>query len=404
MGWKSKQTWIVLGVGLLILIAGLIYSIRLGDTLRYWDEEEYFIYVKNYLSSHIFSFDGIHPTAIRPPGYPFLLMIIASFGATRVILRMLNFIALAASVIIFYFWLKEQADSRAGLIGLGLIIFYPVLFYAAGTFFPQTIGTMFLIIALYLISKKKLRLWQVCVAGLVFGGLILTIPTFAFGIPLIGFWLVWREKTWKLALLFLTAASLMVGVWTFRNYRVFNTFVFVTTDSGFNFLMGNAPETTPNSGLTIDFDKYKNQAVDLNEVQADVFYREKAIGFISDNEAHAIQLYFLKVLNYFNFRNDMRTQGESSSLKDVVMLIGYGALILVFLVRIFCFRVLRFSDFEIFLSTFYLLSAFVYAIFFTRIRFRLPFDYLLMAVDALFLRNLLVNWFDHIRSLRGNLS
>ena len=404
MDWKRKQTWIVFVVVLLILLAGLIYSIRLGDTLRYWDEEEYFIYVKNYLGSQIFSFDGIHPTAIRPPGYPFLLMAVAAFGADRVILRMLNFIALAASVIFFYFWLKEQADSRAGVIGLGLIACYPVLFYAAGTFFPQTIGALLLLIALYLVSKKKLRLWQVCAAGLVFGGLILTIPTFAFGIPLIVLWLVWSKKTWKSALLFFAAACLVVGLWTFRNYRVFNTFVFVTTDSGFNFLMGNAPETTPKTGLTIDFDKYKNEAVGLDEVQADAFYRTRALNFILDNKTHAIRLYFAKVLNYFNYRNDLLTQGESSTLKDVVMLLGYGALILIMLIRIAFARVIKFSDLEILLFLFYFLSACVYAVFFTRIRFRLPFDYLLIAIDALFIQNLVMRWSQKRLDLRRNSS
>jgi 4-amino-4-deoxy-L-arabinose transferase-like glycosyltransferase len=402
MNWKSKQIWFVFGIVLLILLGGWIYSFRLGDTLRYWDEQEYFIYVKNFLITHTFTFDGIHPTALRPPGYPFLLMAFGALGAGRVILRMLNFIALAASIVIFYLWLKDQSDARAGVIGVGLIVLYPVLFYTAGTFFPQTFGAFLFLLTLYIVSKKPLTLWQAVGAGIIFGGLILTIPTFAYGIPLIGLWLIWRERPWRSAILFVIAAGLVIGIWTLRNYRVFNTFVFVTTDSGFNFLMGNAPETTPNSGLTIDFDKYKNEAVGLDEVQADAFYRARAMGFVSDNKMHAVQLYFSKVLNYFNFRNDMRTQGESSLLKDAVMLIGYGTLILILLLRIICFRLFRFSDWEIFLLLFYLFSAFVYAVFFTRIRFRLPFDYLLIAVDALFLRNIFMRWFERHQPLGRN--
>ena len=402
MNWKGKQIWFVLGIVLLLLLAGWIYSIRLGDTLRFWDEQEYFIYVKNFLVTHTFTFDGIHPTALRPPGYPFLLMAFEAIGADRVILRMLNFLALAASIVIFYLWLKEQSDARAGVIGVSLIVCYPVLFYAAGTFFPQTFGAFLFLLALYIVSKKPLTLWKAGIAGLVFGGLILTIPTFAFGIPLIGLWLVWRERAWRSVVLFVMAASLMIGIWTLRNYHVFNTFVFVTTDSGFNFLMGNAPETTPNSGLTIDFNKYKNEAVGLDEVQADAFYRSKAMQFILDNKTHVLQLYFLKVLNYFNFRNDMRTEGESSLLKDTVMLIGYGGLILILLLRIICFRLFRFSNWEILLLLFYLLSAFVYAVFFTRIRFRLPFDFLLIAVDALFLRNVVMRWFERSHALGRN--
>lgn len=402
MNWQSKQTWFVLVIVILILLAGWIYSILLGDTLRYWDEEEYFIYVKNFLVTHTFTFDGIHSTAMRPPGYPFLLMAFGALGADRVILRMLNFLALAASIVIFYLWLKEHADARAGVIGVGLIVCYPVLFYAAGTFFPQTVGALLFLLTLYIVSKKPLTLWQAGIAGLVLGCLILTIPTFAFGIPLIGLWLVWRERAWRSAVLFVMAAGLMIGIWTLRNYRVFNTFVFVATNSGFNLLIGNAPETTPNSGLTIDFNKFKDEAAGLDELQADAFYRAKAMRFILDNKTQALQLYFYKVLNYFNFRNNMLTQGESSSLVNAVMLIGYGALVLILLVRIICFRHFKFSDWEIFLLLFYLSSAFVHAVFFTRIRFRLPFDFLLIALDALFLRNVVMRWFERPQHLGKN--
>lgn len=299
MNWKGKQTRFIFSIVLLILLAGCIYSIRLGDTLRYWDEQEYFIYIKNFLITHTFTFDGVHPTALRPPGYPLLLVFFAALGAGRVFLRMLNFVALAASVIILYLWLKEHADAKAGMIGVGLIVCYPVLFYAAGTFFPQTFGGFLFLLTLYLVSKKTLRLWHTGIAGLLLGVLILTIPIFAFGIPLIGVWLVWRERAWRFAVLFVMAAGLMIGIWTFRNFRVFHAFVFVATDSGFNFLVGNAPETTPNSGITIDFNKYLNETVSLDEVQADAFYRAKALGFILDDKKHAIQLYFSKLLNYF---------------------------------------------------------------------------------------------------------
>jgi len=401
---KNKVTWIVICVCLLVLIGGWIYSVRLGDTLRYWDEEEYFIYVKNFLSTHTFTFDGVNPTAMRPPGYPFVLMALGAIGVDRIGLRMLNFVALAAAIVILYFWVKEHLDAIAGLIAVGLTVCYPVLFYAAGTFFPQTLGAALFLLTLYMITRKKVRIWQAIIAGLLFGYLILTIPIFIFGVLLIGIWLICREHAWRTAVLFVLATGLIIGIWTLRNYRVFNTFVYVATDAGFNLLMGNAPETTPNSGLTIDFNKYKNEAAGLDEIQADTYYRDRAIRFILDDKVHAIKLYFSKVLNFFNFRNEMLTQGESSSLRDIVMLLGYGGLILILLVRIVIFRTFRFSDLEFFLLVFYLLSALVYAVFFTRIRFRLPFDYLLIAFDTIFLRNVIARWSENRKPLREELT
>ncbi len=383
---KNNIAWVIFVIALLVLIGGWIYSVRLGDTLRYWDEEEYFIYIKNFLSTHIYTFDGINATALRPPGYPFILMLFGALGVGRIGLRMLNFVALAGSFIILYYWLKEHLDATAGLIAIGLSICYPVLFYAAGTFFPQTLGAAIFLLVLYFFTKKPLRIWQAAVAGLIFGYLVLTIPIFIFGALLICLWLILRDHAWRTAAVFIVMSGLVIGIWTLRNYRVFNTFVFVATDSGFNFLMGNAPETTPNSGLTIDFNKYKNETSGMDEIQADAYYRNRAIQFIQNDKSHAVSLYFSKLLNFFNFRNEMLTQGESSSLRDLVMLLGYGSLILILLIRIVSFRLFKFTSFEVFLLLFYFLSAFVYAVFFTRIRFRLPFDYLLIAFDAVFLR------------------
>jgi 4-amino-4-deoxy-L-arabinose transferase-like glycosyltransferase len=398
MDRKGRQTWIMFGIVLAVLLAGLVYSLKLGDSMRYWDEKEYFIFVKNYVSQHFFSYDGIHPTARRPPGYPFLLMFFGMLGADTVVLRFMNFILLAASMTILYFWLKERSGGWAGLIGIGLMVCYPVLFYTAGTFFPQTLGAFLFLVALYLILMKPLKLWHAVIAGLIFGLLVLTIPTFAFGIPLIGLWLIWREKAWRSAILFVVLSCLVVGVWTWRNYRVFHSFVFVTTDSGFNLLMGNAPETTPNSGLTIDFQKYTKQATGMSEVEADVFYRNTAINYILEDKAQAVSLYIRKFLNFFNYRNDLRTAGETSSLNDIVMLVGYGGLLFVLLVRLCSFRLVKLNEQDILLLTFYLLSAIVYAVFFTRIRFRLPFDYLIIFMDAMFLNSLVVRWQEHRRA------
>jgi len=133
-------------------------------------------------------------------------------------------------------------------------------------------------------------------------------------------------------------------------------------------------------------------------VEADVFYRNTAINYILEDKAQAVSLYIRKFLNFFNYRNDLRTAGETSSLNDIVMLVGYGGLLFVLLVRLCSFRLVKLNEQDILLLTFYLLSAIVYAVFFTRIRFRLPFDYLIIFMDAMFLNSLVVRWQEHRRA------
>lgn len=71
------------------------------------------------------------------------------------------------------------------------------------------------------------------------------------------------------------------------------------------------------------------------------------------------------------------------------MLVTYYPLLALMLLRLMLRRRVPVSPFEGYLLALYLLGALVQAVFFTRIRFRVPFDLLLIALDALFLSYLI---------------
>jgi hypothetical protein len=189
----------------------------------------------------------------------------------------------------------------------------------------------------------------------------------------------------------LAGALLVLGLWTVRNYTSFGSFVFISSNSGENLLLGNSENTRPNAGTNIDISAYQAQTQEMNEVERDNFYRAAALDYIREHPARTARLYLLKVLNYFNFRNELTTESEGSSLRDLLVLITYGPLLLVFIARLAFIPLRRtlsplpFSRFEILLAVLYGLSALTSAVFFTRIRFRLPFDILLIMLAAIFL-------------------
>ena len=49
----------------------------------------------------------------------------------------------------------------------------------------------------------------------------------------------------------------VIGLWSIRNYYVFNSFVFVSTNGGFNLLLGNSKNTEPNLGVNTDISQYE---------------------------------------------------------------------------------------------------------------------------------------------------
>jgi cation transport ATPase len=182
---------------------------------------------------------------------------------------------------------------------------------------------------------------------------------------------------------------IILSMWSIRNYRVFDTFVFVSTNGGENLLLGNSENTIPNAGRKVSIWKYENEASGMSEVERDRYLGQQAFEYIKNNKVRTLQLYGLKVLNYFNYRNELVTETGMGQIRDFLMLLTYGLLLAIFILRLLFAGRYRLNAFEALLIIVYIANAFFSAIFFTRIRFRLPFDYLAIMVVALFIGRVL---------------
>jgi 4-amino-4-deoxy-L-arabinose transferase-like glycosyltransferase len=397
---------IVLVLSSLVIIAGVFYSFHLGDDLRYPDEHRYFALAKNLSFKQIYSFDGKQPTTSRPPGYPLLLSLFVSFGANLPTLRLLNFISLGFSIYLIHLILKNISSQFKSFLGALLIVCYPVLFYTAGTLYPQTTGSFALLSILLVLSRPKMNsLKPFFLIGLLFGYLILAIPIFILCLILVIAWILlfMKERKIKATLTIVLTSCLMLSIWSARNYIVFKEYIFISSNSGLNLLLGNSENTTPNAGTNVDISNYKLEASNLNHINQDKYYRSKAIEFIINHKRWSLILYLKKFLNYFNYKNEMATKTEGSFMKNLIMLMTYGPLLLLFVLRIFLMRQFKISKFEFLLISLYISSGLFYAIFFTRIRFRLPFDILLIIVVSMFLSNVLrtLTITEYNTSIRG---
>lgn len=391
--YQKKKIILVL-ITVLFGIASIGYSLYLGNVLRYPDERWYFNdYAQNLAKRHMFSRDGISPTAFHPPVYPLLLggLVMLGLGVTAV--RLLNFLFLFLTWLLLFFWLEKRFPGPTSLFALLLVLGYPVLFYTAGTLYPQTLGAFFFVLALIFFWQEPFRWYYALLGGISMGLAVLTVPTFLF-VPffMLVFALAFRRSLLRGAFLLFVFTFATIAPWVIRNYLVFNRFALLSTNFGINLLIGNNPSTTPNSGVNVDISAIVREAEHLDEFQANQFYALKAVRFILENPRHYLALYFLKFLNYFNFRNELATVSESSMLKDLIMLVTYGTLMLIALIRLVLIHRYPLEKDELFMILCYLASAFVIAIFFTRIRFRLPFDYLLIVLDARFLGKLVADF------------
>jgi hypothetical protein len=385
---------------LLYLLVGVIYSALISPVSRFPDEIEYLKLSHNLVAGPGYSMDGVHLTASRPPGYPFFLAAIRFVGGDVFSFRVVQFLLLAATLFLTYRLCSERKIFAGLLIVTGLAALYPVLFYTSGTLYPQTLSAFLFILVLNLALIDPRGLVINIFTGLVFGVLILEVPTFLLTmfVALGAFWF-YKLLRARDALIIVLAASLVVGTWSTRNAIVFHRFIPLTTNSGLNFLEGNNPDASPyeaaaNKGMETYYDQAEK--LGLDEFQSDRFYRDAALAWIEANPGRALVLYLDKVLNFFNIVNVYSSQIQStvSPWKQAVLAVGYLILVGLLFARLMERRRFPLIPREKAFLMIYVLSAFTSAIFFTRIRHRLPFDFLIIAVVGLYLSRRLEAWME----------
>lgn len=404
---RENAGLVVSGLVLIVLLAGFAYSLHLGDRLRYPDEESYTTIARNLVVTSMYTLDGVHPTAYRPPGYPFLLAAVDFSGGNVPASRIVNYIALSVAIALLFGITRRQHGPLAGLLAAVMAICYPVVFYTAGTLYPQTVATLMLVIVLWLyFGERELNVWRAAGVGVVSGLLILTVPTFAFLLLFVGGW-EFCEKRWKcfksMGVVALSAV-LTLSPWLVRNRLVFDSTVFVSSNSGINLLLGNSENTTPNAGVNVDISAYRARAGGMNEIEQNRFYTGEAVRYVLRNPVRSARLYARKFLNYFNYRNQLRISSESSTARDAIMLLTYGIVLLLAAVRLVLAARFPLSRYERFVFLLYLLNGAFAAIFFTRIRFRLPFDLLLISVSAIFLSRIVESILDGQAAADGSVA
>lgn len=367
---------------LFFLFAGLIYSFHLGNKFLFPDEGEYYTFAKNIAEGHGYTLDGKTPSTWRTPGYPlFLSLFIKIAGASPVFLRYLNFIGLALCVYFIHAILRrETARSGSGLSAM-LLVLYGVLFYTAGTLFPQTICSLVIVLIIWVVTGPDFSYARAVIFGFLSAFMIMILPATIFIPPLVVLWMFFPNKyhvLWKAMVSALVVVA-CISIWAVRNYREFGEFIPLSTEGGINLYLGNNPNTDVMAWWKSDSAELQQKTEKLTATERNRFYTREAIKFWKESPASAIRLYLLKFLNYFNFRNTFVVASEFNVFRSVIMFLTYYPLLLCLIFRLFYIYKQPLSRVELLFVLLYFGSAFFYSIFIPRIRYRLPFDVLLIA-------------------------
>ena len=313
------------------------------------------------------------------------------FGASNTALRLFNATGLIVSQLFLFLLVRRIASDGTAAIAVLLSLAYPVLFYSATVLFPQTLGAALLLCGIWLLfDQRPLGILTAVGAGIVWAALILTIPTFLILTVVLSLWLFWRRPDFRrVALPFAAPAIILLGAWSARNNAVFHTPTFVATNSGVNLLLGNSENATADTGSSADISRYTAVGHQMPEPERNKYYSDSAKQWVRKNPKQALLLYRAKLFRYFGFVDKTAADDHSTTLsgdeqpwREIIMIVTYGPLLLLFLARIAMSVRLPMSQEEACLTALYFVNALFSAVFFTRIRFRLPMDWLLLAIDA----------------------
>jgi 4-amino-4-deoxy-L-arabinose transferase-like glycosyltransferase len=374
-----RALWLcsVLGVTAVVFVS--------GHALRYPDEREYFELAQHLASGLGYVGPDLQPTAYRPPGYPFLMSLFAGHDGAVMCIKFLNVALIGTSLWLMRLLAHEVTPKLSWLAG-GAALAYPVWVYTASTLYPQTLCMTMLLALVWMLSRTSAD-WRWPVgAGALAGLLILVAPSFLLLMPLwCAFTVLGQGQDWRRglsrAICLAVVAMAVLSPWIVRNHGVFGQFVPVATNGGINLLLGNSPYTGPNTGVNVPWEIYmKDIPADANEVQVSAALQAVAVDWVRHHPVDAAVLYVGKALNYYNFRSELAIREHAAVWKDVLMAVTYYPLLLLVAVRLAFWRQRPVSRLEGMLLLAYVVNGLLAAIFFTRIRFRLPFDGLLMVL------------------------
>ncbi len=239
------------------------------------------------------------PTAFWPVGWSMALS--ALFHVTGPSLPAIGLFNLACAVatgcLMLTLGRKLFGSEAAARIGLLLYALYPNAIGYVPLALTEPLYTALLLLGCWLVIAHRSELW-LGAAGLVFGFATLVKAQTLVVIPML-FAIDWlREgEPWRRVLpvamraaLVLAGAALVVTPWAWRNHEQLGSWVMVSTNGGFNLLIGNSEDATGGYAETGTAFVALMARRDLDEVARDAEAKRLGLAWVAENPVRFLAL------------------------------------------------------------------------------------------------------------------
>ena len=305
---RTREHSLLAAILLLCLAARIVYAVvqeRRLDRLVISDQGTYHRLACNLLEKGYYGIEGLCSyRSVRPPLYPFFLAGVYSLSGVSWPAARVAQAALATLACLALFLLARE------IAGAGVALFASLLFsvdfyliHLSGIFLSENLYLPLSLLLLFflIISFQKAR-WRLFALGGFLAGLsALCRPTVILFLMLLG--VVPRalkagRKGIAGWLLMLGVTGLVISPWTFRNYRVHQRFVPISTNGGIVLWVGLHPGATGG----YDFPEENNPFYRIeNEVERNNVMGREAMGFIIRYPGEFLKLAGKKFLLFWEF-------------------------------------------------------------------------------------------------------
>jgi len=233
--------------------------------------------------------------AFWPPGTPLVyaafLFILGQHGWLALAVNLVSFVVCAVSIRAVFSRLG-MAPSFAGL-SVALLAMWPSLFFAAGQVSKESLVLGLLSGGFALLLSRNA--WLSIPSGMVCGLAALTQPVLLFLPLLFGFGIMAMERKSNQTLFRLAAIvlgmALVIAPWTYRNFRIFDDFVPISTNLGFTLHATNQPAMVRAIQDVGEFITPEGpQEPFKNDLAASQWHTAEAIKFIKENPGEFLVL------------------------------------------------------------------------------------------------------------------
>jgi 4-amino-4-deoxy-L-arabinose transferase-like glycosyltransferase len=386
-GHKSIRMLLLAALTAGILLRWLYIS-SLPNSVIWSDEREYLRLGHTLSQGEGFVTPEGHPTADRAPGYPFGIALLAFLHLNSALaVRLVQVLLSAGCSLIVYGIARHVGDDRSAMTALWLASLYPYFIYLAGAVLPTALFSFLLLAAVFVlvISERQRRKTWLFISGALFGLAVLTVPTAAVLVLVALLWLgfVQRAALMRMAL-FLAGCLLVIGPWMMRNYYALGVWQ-VSTSGGYNFWLGNNPETQINYPGNIPTPEEMQRKLNtlMDEKERSRYYQQEALRYIGQQPGAAILRTLTKAGYFWRLDPSPATQSYVAQSRSVRWLgtICFSSLLLLAIIG--GWTMLDVSK-RVLLLWLLFAGAFtlVHALTIVKVRFRLPLDNFVLIAAA----------------------